>query len=78
MAWSGRGLKKMDTIRMACLLAPVGGEAAMTLGGWSELVIVVSVIRRRPVFQSNKAGRTGGATEQDRISADLGVSHGHA
>ena len=68
----------MDTIRMACRLVPVGGEVAMTLRGWSELVIPVSVIRRRQVHHFNKAGKTGGATQQDRISGNLGVSHSHA
>ena len=68
----------MDTIRMACRLVPVGGEVAMTLRGWAELVIPVSVIRRRHVRHFNKAGKTGGATQQDRISGNLGVSHSHA
>lgn len=68
----------MDTIRIACQLVPVGGEVAMTLRGWSELVIPVSVIRRRHVRHCSKADKTGGATGEDRNSGNLGVSHGHA
>ena len=63
---------------MACRLAPVGAAPAMIFGGTSELVIFVRVIGRRPVVAPNKAGTTGGTTERDRISANLGVSHGHA
>jgi hypothetical protein len=68
----------MDTIRIACRLVPVGGQVAMTLRGWSELVIPVSVIRRRHVRHCSEAGKTSGATRKDRNSGNLGVSHSHA